>query len=138
MVLLVASKKGNTSVTVLGLLLPYNLVQDGQAAQKYGTAKHTLWHRDHRRENRPKAHEDEQTLDAVEEDELVDWLRELDEWGLHLRRSLVISRVKTIVAGRTVFISTDHIGTNVRLLHQKGFGAIANGSGLHSKFSVSK
>ncbi|KAJ7874111.1 hypothetical protein B0H13DRAFT_1894666 [Mycena leptocephala] len=83
-----------------------------QAAQKYGIAKHTLWHRDHRRKNRQKAHEDEQTLDAVEEDELVDWLRELDEWGLHLRRSLVISRVKTIVAGRTMFISTDHIGAN--------------------------
>ncbi|KAJ7915016.1 hypothetical protein B0H13DRAFT_1872520 [Mycena leptocephala] len=66
-----------------------------------------------RRKNRQKAHEDEQTLDAVEEDELVDWLRELDEWGLHLRCSLVISRVKTIVAGRTVFISTDHIGANI-------------------------
>ncbi|KAJ7899704.1 hypothetical protein B0H13DRAFT_1883792 [Mycena leptocephala] len=106
----------NTSVTVLGLLLPYNLVQDGQAAQNYGIAKHTLWHRDHRRKNRQKAHEDEQTLDAVEEVELVDWLRELDEWGLHLRRSLVISRVKTIVAERAVFISTDHIGTNKNLI----------------------
>jgi hypothetical protein len=78
-------------------------------AKKDGIAKHTFWHRDHRRQ---KAHEDEQTLDAVEEDELVDWLRELDEWGLHLRRSPVVSRVKTIVARSTGSTSTDHIGAN--------------------------
>jgi hypothetical protein len=57
-----------------------------------------VFHRNHGRQNRHQAHEYQQTLSAAEEDELVEWLRELDRWGLHLRRSLVINRVDTMVA----------------------------------------
>jgi hypothetical protein len=73
-----------------------NLVNEGEAGyvtarQKLGIPAATVFHRNHGRQNRHQAHEYQQTLSAAEEDELVEWLRELDRWGLHLRRSLVIN-----------------------------------------------
>ncbi|KAJ7666340.1 hypothetical protein B0H17DRAFT_1143121 [Mycena rosella] len=68
-----------------------NLVESSQpsyaeAGQKLSCAKSTLWHRTHGRKSRHKANVHNQLLTPAEEDELAEWLKELDHWGLHSTR----------------------------------------------------
>ncbi|KAJ7114969.1 hypothetical protein C8R44DRAFT_740299 [Mycena epipterygia] len=74
------------------------------AAQKYGVAKGTIYGRACRgRTNRHRAYQDQQTLTLAEEDELVDWLRELDRWGLHVQR-----RIESVTKRTDHFDSAEH------------------------------
>lgn len=71
-----------------------------QAAQRYGIAKQTLSNRKHGRKPRRQAHATQQALSPEEEDELIQWLREMDSWGLHLRMVLICARAEAIRKGR--------------------------------------
>jgi hypothetical protein len=59
------------------------------AEKRYTIPKQTLGHRKNGRKPRRLAHATQQALSPEEEEELVDWLREMDSWGLHLRLNLV-------------------------------------------------
>ncbi|KAF7335119.1 CENP-B protein [Mycena venus] len=85
------------------------------AGQKLGIPPATVWHRQHGRRNRRKAHTEEQSLSVAEEDEIIEWLKELDRWRLHLRRGLVIQRAQSILeskAARSASPLSTHVGVN--------------------------
>ncbi|KAJ6507031.1 hypothetical protein C8R45DRAFT_923201 [Mycena sanguinolenta] len=83
---------------------------------KHDIPKGTLYGRAYpRRKNRQLVHEDEQSLRPPEEDELLCWLRELDAWGLHLRRHIVMHRAEAILSYRAEKYGLDtptHLGVN--------------------------
>lgn len=66
------------------------------AAQRYGIPPQTINNRVHGGRSRREAHVNEQALSPEEEDELIQWLREMDSWGLHLRLALVLARAEAI------------------------------------------
>ncbi|KAE9382830.1 hypothetical protein BT96DRAFT_736845, partial [Gymnopus androsaceus JB14] len=44
-----------------------------EAAQRQGVARSSVWHRDHGRQDRSTAHQSQQKLSKIEEDELFRW-----------------------------------------------------------------
>ncbi|KAJ6469818.1 hypothetical protein C8R45DRAFT_937458 [Mycena sanguinolenta] len=96
-------------------------IKTGQAslditAVKHDIPKGTLYGRAyHGRKNCQLAHEDEQSLRLAEEDELLCWLRELDAWGLHLRRRIVMHCAEAILSYRAEKYGLDtptHLSVN--------------------------
>ncbi|KAJ7871644.1 hypothetical protein B0H14DRAFT_2570655 [Mycena olivaceomarginata] len=87
-------------------------VKNGIGRRSYDLASQKFAHG---RKNCHASHEDEQSLSRAEEDEIVDWLVELDAWGLHIRRRLVVQRteasLKYKAAQSGAKIST-HLGIN--------------------------
>ncbi|KAJ7290104.1 DDE superfamily endonuclease-domain-containing protein [Mycena rebaudengoi] len=67
------------------------------AAQKFGLPRSTVYHSHHGRTGIKVANEKRQSLMGAQEDEIIDFVRELDSWSLHLRRSLVIQRAESIL-----------------------------------------
>lgn len=67
-----------------------------EAAQRYGIPKQTLSNRRHGTQSRKESHAHLQALSPEEEEELIEWLHEMDSWGLHLRLALVRARAEAI------------------------------------------
>jgi len=70
------------------------------AAQRQGLPTSTLWHREHGHGTRAQGHEHLKKLTTIEENELRDWLKELDDWGIHLSHDIVRGRANDILAER--------------------------------------
>jgi hypothetical protein len=71
-----------------------------QASENWCIPLQTLGHRKNGRKSRQEAHEFQQALSPAEEDELRDWLKEMDKWSLHLRLELIKSRAQAIRRAR--------------------------------------
>ncbi|KAE9382836.1 hypothetical protein BT96DRAFT_742833, partial [Gymnopus androsaceus JB14] len=52
------------------------------------------------RQDRSTAHQSQQKLSKIEEDELFRWLKDLDSWDIHLPHKIILSRANDILAER--------------------------------------
>ncbi|THV00919.1 hypothetical protein K435DRAFT_656310 [Dendrothele bispora CBS 962.96] len=71
-----------------------------EAAQHKGVPKTSSWHRDHGRKSRAEAHAGQKKLSDAEEEEIRDWLWELDSWGAHLRHQAITACAEDIMVAR--------------------------------------
>ncbi|THU86453.1 hypothetical protein K435DRAFT_868280 [Dendrothele bispora CBS 962.96] len=70
------------------------------AAQRQGLPGSSVWHRQHGRKSRAEAHEHRKKLSSIEEKELRDGLKELDDWGIHLSHAIIVGRANDVLQER--------------------------------------
>ncbi|KAE9390416.1 hypothetical protein BT96DRAFT_946124 [Gymnopus androsaceus JB14] len=70
------------------------------AAQQQGLAISSLWHCDHGYKSLAEAHKPFQKLSAIEKQEMRDWLKGLDDFGIHVTHKIIIACANDILAER--------------------------------------